>query len=87
MPNGERKLWSTVLLTQMNIILGNTKEREYAVRWVGSYPSKDFQEVCTLAGFDPDFIWPKMKEFCDMPVQERTKVKAMLVKNASYGKD
>lgn len=31
-----------------------------AQRWVGDYPSKDFKEVCALAGIEPDFLHPKL---------------------------
>ena len=30
-----------------------------AARWVGSYPTREFSEVCMLAGLEPDFVHPR----------------------------
>ena len=54
----EQRLWQRVLLAiQADLRSPNTspknyRDQEFARRWVGHYPSRDFQMVCEMAGFE-----------------------------------
>lgn len=70
----ERKLWCAVILQALRdlaagrIVAGQPGEylRARARTWIGSYPSRDFREVCWHAGFDPDVWHPRLRAFVDM---------------------
>ena len=70
----ERKLWCAVILQALRdlaagrIVAGQSGEylRAKAAAWIGSYPSRDFREVCWHAGFDPDVWHPRLRAFVDM---------------------
>ena len=56
---GLRSLWVKVLhrLTEDALGKGCTPaERNDARNMIGHWPSKDFREICELAGFDPDYV-------------------------------
>ena len=58
-------LWQAVLLRVLQDIRdagrGHEAHKDFvtAARWVGTYPSREFSEVCMLAGFEPDFVHPR----------------------------
>ena len=70
---GEHKLWTSVLLCIVHDLseAGNIMDRAAAERWVGTFPSRDFREVCELAGFDPEAVWSRLHKFCQLPAKER----------------
>lgn len=72
----QRALWARVLHQAVLDLLGNDEwERDNAERWVGAYPSRDFCEVCTLAGGDPDTIWPMLRGIVDGDAAHRAAVR------------
>lgn len=60
-----KKLWQAVLLRTYQDIQNSTDGYEghksfiAAARWVGTYPSREFNEVCMCAGLEPDFVHPR----------------------------
>ena len=60
-----KQLWQAVLLRTYQDIKNSTDGYEghkafiEAARWVGRYPSRQFKEVCMLAGLEPDFVHPR----------------------------
>ena len=58
-------LWQAVLFQVLRDIRDANRGQEgykdfvTAPRWVGSYPTREFSEVCMLAGLEPDFVHPR----------------------------
>ena len=58
-------LWQSVLLRVLQDIRDASRGHEghkdfvTAVRWVGTYLTREFSEVCMLAGLEPDFVHPR----------------------------
>ena len=58
-------LWQAVLFQVLRDIRDANRSHEghkdfaTAARWVGSYPTREFSEVCMLAGLEPDFVHPR----------------------------
>ena len=58
-------LWQAVLFQVLRDIRDANRAHEgykdfvTAARWVGSYPTREFSEVCMLAGLEPDFVHPR----------------------------
>ena len=58
-------LWQSVLLQVLRDIRDANRSHEghkefvTAARWVGSYPTREFNDVCMLAGLEPDFVHPR----------------------------
>ena len=58
-------LWQSVLLQVLRDIRDANRSHEghkdfvTAARWVGNYPSREFNEVCMCAGLEPDFVHPR----------------------------
>ena len=58
-------LWQAVLFQVLRDIRDANRSHEghkdfvTAARWVGSYPSREFNEVCMCAGLEPDFVHPR----------------------------
>lgn len=75
-PFEEHQLWATVLLTVVHDLCAtspfNWKEQREAERWVGSFPSRDFREVVSLAGLDPDAVWERLNLICTTPARSRS---------------
>lgn len=76
----ERQLWATVLLTMVHDLCSSNsmdwdKQRE-AERWVGSFPSRDFKIVVSLAGLDPDSVWERLSAICATPARKRKYITA-----------
>jgi hypothetical protein len=68
----EQKLWRAVLCQMLYDALSsfenkamNKNEKEAAERWF-IYKTKDFVDVCTHAGFDPDYILGKSKKLVNL---------------------
>ena len=58
-PSPERRLWASVLLTQVDdLCAGNPAVRSEAAAWFGR---RDFGEVCHLAGLDPDAVRDRLR--------------------------
>jgi hypothetical protein len=59
-----RLLWQAVLYRVLQDLQNDSGHAygEYrdARRWVGEYPSRDFQYICSLAGIDADFLHPRL---------------------------
>ena len=58
-------LWQSALLQVLRDIRDANRAHERhkdfvtAARRVGTYPSREFNEVCMLAGLEPDFVHPR----------------------------
>ena len=58
-------LWQAVLFQVLRDIRDANRSHEghkdfvTAARWVGTYPSREFNDVCMLAGLEPDFVHPR----------------------------
>lgn len=58
-PSPERRLWASVLMRALDDAIGLAEgiywrlEMNRALNWIGS---KDFREVCSLAGVEPDAV-------------------------------
>lgn len=65
----EQRLWQHVLLALLaDLRSPGTKDyrnQEFARRWVGSYPSKDFQMVCVMAGFEIEPAHRYFRQLCE----------------------
>lgn len=64
----ERQLWLRVLHMALHDALSLKDE---ALSWVGTWPSRDFYEVCRLAGVDGDWLWHRLRGLIDGPASER----------------
>lgn len=52
----ERQLWQGVLVRALMDAMGRDNlDRMHAHNWLTT-PSRDFNEICSLAGFEPSFI-------------------------------
>lgn len=65
----EQRLWQHVLLAILNDLRSpgtrDYRNQEFARRWVGSYPSKDFQMVCVMAGFEIEPAHRYFRQLCE----------------------
>ena len=54
-------LWQAVLMRVLQDIRSVDGYSHFisASRWIGTYPSREFSEVCALAGYEADFIHPR----------------------------
>ena len=70
----EQLLWQAVLLQLVHDLCAQKnihKERKDAERWVGPFPDRNFRMVCSLAGFDYEAVWDRLKVIADRPHQDR----------------
>lgn len=76
----EKSLWQAVLWRAAQDIAGAKdpfdRDFENVARWVGNYPSRDFKEVCSLAGFEYDFVHPKLKSMIAETLLAHRKIKS-----------
>ena len=76
-PSGQAELalWQNVLLSVVVDLCAqggrHKAARITAERWIGDYPSRDFRQVCTLAGFEPEAVWPMLRRLAKLPAEER----------------
>ena len=42
-----------------------------AERWIGTYPTRDFRDVCTLAGLEPSASHAWFRRLCDASFEDR----------------
>lgn len=70
-PTGCARMWGQVLLASLREEFADLRKaraagRPYRVRWIGS---DDFEEVCTLAGLQPDTVarWAAHEMRQDVP--------------------
>lgn len=67
----EQRLWQQVLLAVLadlqspNTTLKNYRDQEFARRWVGRYPSRDFQMVCEMAGLEIGPTHRRFRQLCE----------------------
>lgn len=63
--SGERRMWAAALWQAVTDLASSSEyaraDREDVVRWIGSYPSRDFRDVCSMAGFDADAVHERLK--------------------------
>jgi len=77
----QRQLWQAVLWRVLLDIRdaghGARGQSDFvsACRWVGNHPSREFCEVCSLAGFEPDFIHPRFVQLIATANAERDKAR------------
>lgn len=64
----EHELWVRVLHMALHDALSLHDE---ALSWVGTWPSRDFHEVCRLAGVDGDWLWHRLRGLIDGPAADR----------------
>ena len=68
--SAEQRLWHHVLLAILSALQSPSEQarqaQEFARRWVGQYPSKDFRMVCDFAELDPDCVHRHFKRIADM---------------------
>lgn len=85
----ERKLWCSVLMAMANDLVNGSpfsKARADAVSWVGTFPSKNFEMVCELAGFEPDALHPIMLKLSQLSEEKRIKYGSSRLKLMDYFK-
>lgn len=74
--SSERQLWQHVLLATLADLRSKSehrrRDRDFARRWVGHYPSRDFQLVCDLAGLDPDSAHQYFRQVAGIGGSDRT---------------
>lgn len=79
-PMACRDLWRRVLLGVLTDLCGAGVTRaglREAERWVGDWMSRDFREVCELAGVDPVRTHAELSALLPLsPKERRAKVKA-----------
>lgn len=66
----ERVLWVNVLIRAVGDALQDPEDT-----WVGAFPSRDFREVCILAGVDPLPVWETLRALLDGPASKRAEAR------------
>ncbi|MYE03279.1 MAG: hypothetical protein F4Y03_18795 [Alphaproteobacteria bacterium] len=69
-----RDLWRSVLVTIVKDLCGTAVDRaavREAERWIGSWMSRDFLEVCELAGADPARTHAELTALLPLSPRER----------------
>lgn len=69
-----RTLWRRVLITAVSDLCAEGVRRAgqiEAERWIGSWVSKDFREVCELAGVDPVRTHAELSALLPLSPRER----------------
>lgn len=65
----ERDLWLAVLgavITDLESTSHASKpQRDDAISWVGTFPSRDFRTVCSLAGIEPDAVHWRLRRIIE----------------------
>lgn len=71
----ERILWAAVLSLVARDLCRDTgmwrASRIDAERWIGSYPSREFSTVVSLAGLDPDAVWEQLDNLRSQTIEQR----------------
>jgi hypothetical protein len=87
----ERMLWVTVLqyivhdLFDLRVvgkshngeIILKSRDCEIAERWVGTFPSRDFNEVCALAGMNGTAVHERLRRILALPDKTRAEFSYM----------
>ena len=75
--SSEQRLWKAVLCQMLYDALSDFEnkamsknEKDAAERWF-IYKTKDFVDVCTYAGFDPDYIHNKVNKLLNLKKLKR----------------
>lgn len=75
----EQHLWQAVLWRAAQDVIStrSPEDRDFqkVASWVGTYPSRDFRAVCSMAGLEPDFVHPRLR---DLITQKVTAITAQL---------
>lgn len=89
MGKAEQALWQHVLLSVLIDLCaqgGRHKDaRVTAERWIGGFASRDFRMVCSLAGFEPDAVWPVLRRLALMEPSERRRKNGILTQRFLTG--
>ncbi len=85
-----QRLWHHVLLAIL-ADLQSTSElarqaQEFASRWVGRDPSRDFRMVCDFANLDPDCVHRHFKRLADMEQSDRPRRPRLIQDVSSVGR-
>lgn len=72
-----RELWRRVLLTVVADLCGHSGSTDQgaqraAEHWVGAFPSRDFRQVCELAGVDPGRAHAALRGLLSVSPKERS---------------
>ena len=82
MGSPEQNLWSSVLLlavTDATSSVGcGVRESRKAQSWIGDYPSRDFREICNLAGLDSDAVHDRVHPYIQVTKKEQEEKYAWL---------
>ena len=90
-PSGQAELalWQNVLLSVVVDLCAQGGRHKFAritaERWIGDYPSRDFRQVCTLAGFEPEAVWPMLRRLAKLHVEERLRKGGVLTQRFLTG--
>lgn len=73
----ERRLWLEVLGAVVRDLqstsLASKSARDDAISWVGTFPSRDFREVCSLACLDPEAVHCRLRRMIDASPEGQAK--------------
>lgn len=65
-------MWASVLIqVARDLTRVQCDEAAMAERWIGTYATRDFCEVCTLAGLEPSASHAWFRKLCNTPFDER----------------
>lgn len=71
----EASLWSNVVVIAVRDLCRDgwegAKTRKDVENWIGTYPTRDFKLVASLAGFEPDALWERMSWLMSLPTVDR----------------
>ena len=67
-----QNMWTSVLVqVARDLTRVQCDETAMAERWIGTYPTRDFCDVCTLAGLEPSASHAWFRALCDTPFEDR----------------
>ncbi len=70
-----QNIWVSVLERVVRDLIRNHQrqsgETALAERWVGAYPSRDFRDVCAMAGLEPIPTHTWFRSLVDTPFDDR----------------
>ncbi len=67
-----QNMWTSVLVqVARDLTRVQCNETAMAARWIGTYPTRDFREVCALAGLEPSASHVWFRRLCDTPFEDR----------------
>lgn len=81
-PGAYTRLWAAVLYLAVNDIVrpaslkpslwlsDHMARRAEAIRWVGKHPSRDFLQVCDMAGFDGPEMHSRLRHLSQVSLED-----------------